>query len=292
LICKDEFGELGYYNIKLNAGEYTDDTIRTIALAESLIYCKEINLEDIAQRQLAEYTKRLRKDGTVKGGFGGTTIAGFKNLLAGKTYTESGVIGGPGNAPGMMMHPMGLYIHATGEIDSGLDAAEVIGRMTHLDPRSLVSGIVQAHAIYGILNGNDRKDFLLAAESICRRFEKPVTAEFSLAEQGSLLERLEWIVQHKDVSAQEAHQYLGSGSKVYCSYPFALFMMQKYWDDPVNGLIETVNYGGDCDTTGAIFGALAGARHGLSWPKEWMEKVQDAKKLKALGKGLYQMKEP
>ncbi|MBI2666268.1 ADP-ribosylglycohydrolase family protein [Candidatus Woesearchaeota archaeon] len=293
LICIDEFGKLGYYNIKLFAGEYTDDTIRTIALAESLIHCKEINLEDIAQRQLAEYTKRLRKDGTVKGGFGGTTIAGFKNLQAGKSYQESGVIGGPGNAPGMMMHPLGLYMdtkQVTEGIEKILQAAIAIGKITHLDPRSLASGVVQAHAIYGILNGNTREDFLSAAEAVCRRFEQPATQEFSLAEQGSLLERLEWTTSHQDVSTEEAHQHLGSGSKVYSSYPFALFMMQKYWDDPVEGLIATVNYGGDCDTTGAIFGALAGARHGLCWPKEWMETVQNGEYLKKLGSKMWEMK--
>lgn len=303
---RDEFGKLGYYSRGLTAGQYTDDTILTIALAESLIACKGIDFEDIAQRQLAEYTKRLREDGTVIGGsegcglrtcsaasFGGTTIAGFKNLLEGKSYQESGVIGGPGNAPAMKMSPLGLYMDIVQEkegIEECLKTALAIGRITHLDPRSLASGVVQAHAIYGLLNGNDRKEFVQAAQSLCRRFEDEITPEFSLAEEGSLLQRLNWIFAHRDASPDQAYAEIRPSSKVYGSYPFALFMFQKYWDDPVEGLLATVNYGGDCDTTGAIFGALAGARHGLCWPKEWVKQVQDARKLKKLGRRMWEIK--
>jgi len=57
------------------------------------------------------------------------------------------------------------------------------------------------------------------------------------------------------------------------SYPFAIFMLQKYWENPLEGLIETVNFGGDCDTTGAIYGALSGAKNGLCFPDEWLKLV-------------------
>ena len=289
LIRQDEFGKLGYYNLELQAGQYTDDTILTLALAESLIAEQGINIEDIAQRQLAEYTKRQREDGTVREGFGGTTREAFKNLLAGKSPYESGVVGGPGNAPAMKMSPMGLYIHTTGQVDYGLNAAEVIGKITHLDPRSLASGVVQAYAVCSLLLDCPRKDFAEALADVCRQWEKPVTPEFSLADKGTLTERLQWVAQHQDVSAEEAYQHLRSSSKVYSSYPFAVFMFQKYWDEPVNGLIETVNYGGDCDTTGAIYGALAGARHGLCWPEKWMQEVQNSEYLKELGNKMWEM---
>src|SRR3989338_7159194 len=270
LIRQDEFGKLGYYNLELQAGQYTDDTILTLALAESLIAEQGINIEDIAQRQLAEYTKRQREDGTVREGFGGTTREAFKNLLAGKSPYESGVVGGPGNAPAMKMSPLGLYMDAAGKYEEGLQFAEAVGRITHLDPRSIVSGVVQAHAIYTLLQGAGRDEFVQSLEDVCKRYEKPITTEFPLHDKGNLTSRLEWIANHKDADDAEAHKLIGSSSNVFQSYPFAVFMFQKYWNEPMEGLIETVNYGGDCDTTGAMYGALAGAKNGMFFPSQWL----------------------
>ncbi len=291
LVQQDEFGKLRYWTRDFQKGEYTDDTILTIALAESLVAQRGFDLEDIAKRQAAEYTKRLQPDGTVFGGFGWTTIDGFKNLLAGKSPYESGVIGGPGNAPAMKMAPLGLWMHATMSLEKGLHFAHLVGNITHRDPRSLASGVVQAYAISSLLEGIDRNSFLRETTSLCTSVEQETPADYPLAERGTLLERLEWIAENRDVSADEAHRYLKSNSLVFCSYPFALFMFQKYWDNPVEGLIETVNYGGDCDTTGAIFGALAGARHGLCWPEHWATGVQDSARLQEIGGQLYTLNE-
>lgn len=74
------------------------------------------------------------------------------------------------------------------------------------------------------------------------------------------------------------------------AYPFTIFMFQKYWDDPVKGIIETVNFGGDCDTTGAIFGALAGARHGMVFPKEWVDVLKNKDRLQKAAEGIYALR--
>ena len=289
LVQQDEFGKLRYWTKDFKRGEYTDDTTLSVALAESLIACRGFNLEDIARRQAAEYTKRLQPDGTVFGGFGQTTIDGFKNLLAGKSPYESGVIGGPGNAPAMKMAPLGLWMHATMNLEKGLHFAHLIGSITHRDPRSLASGVVQAYAVSSLLEGIDRSSFLREITSLCTSVEQETPADYPLADRGTLAECLEWISENCDASADEAHRHLKSNSLVFCSYPFALFMFQKYWDEPVEGLIETVNYGGDCDTTGAMFGALAGARHGKCWPQHWVEQVQDSARLQELGEQMYRL---
>ncbi len=284
VVYQDEHGPLKYWTKAFKKGDYTDDTILTLALAESIVKMKGVDIADIAQRQLREYVLRKREDGTVSGGFGSTTTAAFKNLENGLSPYESGVIGGPGNAPAMKMSPAGLYMDATGRYEEGLKAAEAIGRITHLDPRSVASGVVQAHAVYALLKGTDREEFLKSAVEVCREHEKPLTRDFAFHKKGNLLSRLEWIFNNKDNSAEEAYNVLGASSVVYRSYPFALFMFQKYWDNPVDGLIETVNYGGDCDTTGAIYGALAGAKNGMAFPEEWIKELKDADKISGLGK--------
>ena len=72
-IEEDEFGKFGYYTADLTLGEYTDDTILTLKLAKSLVRCKEMNLGDVAKRQVEAYTELLQPDGHVRGGFGTTT---------------------------------------------------------------------------------------------------------------------------------------------------------------------------------------------------------------------------
>ena len=87
LVTEDEFGKLGYYTRDLTKGEFTDDTILTLALAESIGAGQGLNLDDVAQRQLAEYQRRLLPDGRVRGGFGTTTVQGFLNLQKGPQQT-------------------------------------------------------------------------------------------------------------------------------------------------------------------------------------------------------------
>src|SRR3989344_7353833 len=54
-LTKDEFGKLKYWNKDLKKGQYTDDTILTLAIAESIAANKGVVLEDIAARQVAAY---------------------------------------------------------------------------------------------------------------------------------------------------------------------------------------------------------------------------------------------
>ncbi len=295
LVKEDEFGQLKYFTKDLTRGQVTDDTILSVALAKSLVEQHGFNLFAIAEKQAAEYTKRLRPDGTVFGGFGRTTVDGFKRFLEGISPLNSGVIGGPGNAPAMKMAPLGLYLAARAvsgdEYQEGLYHAELVGKITHLDPRSVASGVVQAHAVYTLLHDVSRTDFVDSLVEVCSKYEKPTDSSFTLWKKGSLNDRLQWIQGHQEATAEEAHRVLGSDSNVFRSYPFALFMFQRYWDSPLEGLIETVNYGGDCDTTGSIYGALAGAKNGMFFPPDWLTLLERREELEGLGKRLYQLRE-
>jgi ADP-ribosylglycohydrolase len=274
----DEDGRLKDYNIHLMKGEYTDDTVLSLALARSLVDRRGIDISDIASQQAAAYNEFKQEHGE-KNGFGPTTRNALERILAGTPHTDSGVIGGPGNGPAMKMAPLGVYMHAKGRYSQGLAAAKAIGEITHQDTRSIASGVVQAHAIYAALSDFEKNDFLDSLVQVCERFEQPPGVHLAKHEDGMLLDRLRWVADNAEVSAQAAHDTLKSSSPVYKSYPFALFMFQKYWDDPLVGLLDTVNYGGDCDTTGAIFGNLAGARHGVFFPQAWLKVLKDSEQI-------------
>ena len=276
LLKEDEFGELKYWTKDFRKGEYTDDTILTLTIAESMVELGEINIPDIAKRHLEIYNKDSK-------GFGGTTRQAMENIKKGISPFNAGVIGGPGNGPSMKMSPIGFYMDAAKKYDEGLKFAETIGKITHLDPRSIAGGVLQAHAIYSVLNNCSREEFVKSLTEICREWEKPLTSKFSWHEQGNLLSKIEWIKNNKDVAPEIAYKNIGCTSTVYRSHPFALFMFQKYWDQPIEGLIELVNFGGDCDTTGAMYGSLVGAKHGDIFPANLKSELKNINHLISLG---------
>ena len=290
LIEKDEFGELKSFTKDLSIGDGTDDTVLTFALGESILEKKGLDIYDIAKRQLAAYEATLKPDGTSSAGFGTTTIEGFKNLQKGLSPLESGIIGGPGNAPAMKISPVGIYMDVTGKYNEGLHYAELIAKITHLDPRSVALGPVHAHVIYSLLQGVSRDELINSAFDVCLKNEKQVTGEFMCHEMGSLASRLQWIKENKDTDTETAFKNIRNSSLGFESYPFTLFMFQKYWDDPIEGMIETVNHGGDCDTTGAIYGTMCGAKNGLIFPSEWTGVSKYFARAFGLGRGLYNLK--
>lgn len=286
LVEKDEFGKLRYIS-SFSKGNYTDDTALTLAIAESIAENGKIVLIDIAKKHIEAYDNWVRLH--EEKGFGKTTIDGILNLKAGISPLESGVIGGPGNAPAMKMSPVGLYMDLTGFYDYGMHFAELVGKMTHLDPRSIASGVLQAHAIFALLHNISRDDFVDMLPIICKKHENYLTQNFKGYELGNLTSRITWVTDNNDVSSEDAFEHLKSSSNVISSYPFALFMFQKYWNEPITGLIETINYGGDCDTTGAIYGALCGAKNGMIFPEEWIKELKELDRLTTVAEKLYSL---
>lgn len=285
-VTEDEFGKLKCWTEGLKKGEYTDDTILTLAIAESIAERRKIVLSDIAKKHVEAYQAQPKLENKVSGSFGKTTLDAIHNLITGISPKISAPHpGGPGNAPPMKMSPVGLFMYATNFYQEGLESALKIGQMTHRYPPSLIAGVVQAHAVYLLLDDVHKHDFLQLAIDISREYELQVPKG-----EKQLSDIFTWIYRHQKVNEEFAHNHIKSSSHVLQSYPFAVFMFQKYWDDPLTGLRETVNFGGDCDTTGAIFGALAGARHGHFYPNTWVNQLQNKNRLIKAARGIYALK--
>ncbi len=289
IVTEDEFGKITYWAKYFDRGDYTDDTILTLPLAESLIENNRVDLEDIAKRYVHEMEIRTLPNGKITGGFGSTTRLALKNLQKGVSPLESGVIGGPGTAPCMKIAPLGLYMDAKDCYLSGLQSSEQIAKITHIDPRSVAAGVIQAGLVYRLLNNLSRDNFIGTALEICKKFEKPITREFSDWQKGSLFDRIRWIRDNPSASVKEAFDVFNNGTNVLESYPFTLFMFQKYWDNTFEGLLETVNWGGDADTNGAMFGALAGAKDGMIFPSEWSGLLEDYRRICRLGERMCEL---
>lgn len=296
VLREDEFGRLHNYTRDYQKGEYTDDTILTLAIAEAIVEARGLDLDTVAKKHIQAYKDCLQPNGYLRGGFGKTTRKAIKNLMDGNPPLEAGIPGGAGNGPAMKMSPIGLYASAV--INSNrspgylktLEFAEKVGLITHQDPRSVASGVVQTHAIYLLLDGIHRKDFLNSITGAAIIYEDPPDDQVNTEYKGTLAEKLIWITNNTDKTPEEAFSTLGNDGLVYRSYPFAIFMFQKYWDDPINAIIETVNWGGDCDTTGAIVGSLVGAKHGMIFPSSWKDALIGAERLLKAAEGIYSLR--
>ncbi len=288
IVKEDEFGRLRYWGKDLLKGEYTDDTILTLAIAESIAEKKSLDLGDICKKQAEVYNSFRKPNGHIKGGFGKTTKDAFEKILSGVSPLESGISPGPGTGPCMKIPPVGLYMHATREYDKGVEMSRLISRATHLDERSIASGVVQAHAIFQLLNEPTKQEFLDSIINVCIKNEKQQEYD-ALPEKGNLTDKLKWTLENQDISDEKAYEFLRSSALVFEAYPFTIFMFQKYWDRPLEGLIEIVNYGGDCDTTGAMFGALAGAKNGMIFPESWVNVLQNRERLEKAALGIYEI---
>jgi ADP-ribosylglycohydrolase len=290
---RDQFGKLHSFMRDYDKGEYTDDTILTLAIAESVVEKGGIDLPHIAAKHVEALDEYTQQDGTIKGGFGKTTMQALFNLRDGKSHLESAVSTAPGNGPAMKMAPVGLYVDATSDYEKGMKYAKQIGQMTHLDSRSVVSGIVQAHNVVMLLRDMPRGPFLDSMYQTSIKYETSLGVDLASHPKDSFTEKVTWILDNRDVADEQAFQTLGNTGQAYKSVPFAYFMAQKYLfsEKPLEGLIETVNWGGDADTTGAIYGALMGAKHGMVFPEKWLSILQGKDRLIKAGEGIYALRE-
>lgn len=219
MVSQDEDGPLLSVSPHLKKGHWTDDTALAVVTASAIVKSKGLDLDALARHSLALYAAsqtRVGNDRTMAS-FGCTTLAAFKRLQQGISPLTSGIAGRiPGNGPALKMAPVGLYMKATGQYEEGLHFAEMAGKMTHLDPRSVASGIIQAHAIFVLLNGITRRAFLASLVETCQRWE-------TSAQQGrkmTLAERLRWVMEHSDADLETALS--GAQSRVGCDQKLSL----------------------------------------------------------------------
>ncbi len=271
-----DFPDGKFLNRQMGKGEWTDDTALLLAVAQGLIDGNGFNLDAVAKAHVDLYKsiQDIDPDGGW-GAYGKTTLMAMKRLAEGADPRQSGVDEkwAQGNGPALKTAPIGILAYKTGLYEEGLEFAYDVGAMTHKNPASIASGIVQAHAVYALLEGNNKSNFLKECALVAR-------AEEDDREEGGeyLAPKLEFIAENPEMSDEDAYNALGNRFRVTENYPFALFMFSKYWDSPVEGMLAAVRMGGDADSIGAIYGSLAGAR-GVKFPADWTDILQDKEML-------------
>lgn len=137
-----------------------------------------------------------------------------------------------------------------------------------------------AGLIVGAINGATKVEFLSSMYTPVAGLwdEKPLCSDIAKVAGGSFLRK-------------EPPQIRGTGY-VVDSLEAALWAFAKS-DSFEHGALLAVNLGDDADTTGAVYGQIAGAFYGASGiPTKWVEKLAMREEMLGLAKGLASMALP
>jgi len=242
---------------RLKAGQWTDDTSMALCLAESLIECRGFDLKD----QMEHYV-RWWLDGHLSAtgrcfDIGNTVRSALSSFrIDGAAASGSTDKYSAGNGSIMRLAPVPIFFH---DADEAIYYAAESSRGTHqaaacLDACRYLGGIIR-----GLLDGATKEEVLAPYYHPAGKSWDGMDPAIAAIAAGSFKEK-------------NPPEIRGSGYVVQ-SLEAALwaFHRSKSFED---GALLAVNLGEDADTTGAIYGQMAGAYYGLNGiPAGWLEKL-------------------
>ena len=258
----------------LKPGQWTDDTSMALCLAASLIERGGFDAKDQMNRYLRWYRDGyLSSTGecfdignTIK-----TALSRFRNTEEPYSGTTDEMSAGNGSL--MRLAPVPMYF--AGDAAEAIDRSADSSRTTHGAKEAVDSCRYFAGLLVGALKGVGKETLL--APHYC-----PVEG---LWERSPLAERIACIGggSFKD---RNPPAIKGTGYVVQ-SMEAALWALHKSQDFR-EGALLAVNLGDDADTTGAIYGQIAGAHYGAeAIPAEWRERLTMATKIASVADSLY-----
>jgi ADP-ribosylglycohydrolase len=249
---------------KGEAGQYTDDTLMSIALSLSLIDNQGFDPEKVAAEYLGWY-----ESGNTRG-IGTTTASALATLKLGATWQESGLTSASaaGNGSAMRVAPIGLWYRK--DPDKLIEVAMTDASITHNSHEPKMGSVAVALATALIANGTNPSEVLdtvidIVADSVVK--DKMMAAAYHLKSDTHYAEAL-------DIIGTSGYVAETVGAAFYC-----LGATDNFKD----AVIMAVKAGGDTDTTAAIVGAMAGTLYGLdAIPSEYKDQVENFQLLQDL----------
>jgi ADP-ribosylglycohydrolase len=257
----------------LAPGQWTDDTSMALCLAESLVECQGFEPADQMRRYVRWYregylssTGRCFDIGmTVRAALRRFEVAG--NPFAGETSPHYG-----GNGSLMRLAPVPMaYARDPAE---AVRLAGEMSRTTHGAPQPVDACRYYAGLLVGALAGEPKEGLLAPRYSpVPGLWERqPLDRRIDAIALGSFKER-------------NPPEIRGLGYVV----PALEAALWAFWhsDTFEAGALLAVNLGDDADTTGAIYGQLAGACYGVeAIPARWREPLALRERIEVLADGL------
>ncbi|WP_205650917.1 ADP-ribosylglycohydrolase family protein [Ectobacillus funiculus] len=268
---------LGGGPFRLEKGEYTDDTAMALCLADSLLACSGFDAHDQMKRYVRWYREGYRSATGWCFDIGNTTADALKLFEeTGKPFCGSTDEWSAGNGSIMRLCPISLFY--VEDLEAGLEMAGESSRTTHGERRAVDACRYMSGLIMGALHGVTKEELLQPLYCpVPNAWEKkPLHDELTEVAKGSF--------KHK-----QPPEIKGTGY-VVDSLEAALwaFYHGKSFEE---GLLLAVNLGNDADTTGAVYGQIAGAYYGVNAiPEKWLSAVKYGDEIGDLAKQLYKKK--
>ena len=264
---------LGGGPFRLEPGQWTDDTSMALCLAESLIEKNGFDPDDQMQRYA-----RWHSDGYLSCtgqcfDIGNTVRSALdKYLQDGDPFAGSSDPATAGNGSLMRLAPVPLAF--AGNPDEAIVLAAEMSRTTHGALQALDACRYFTGLIIGALQGVSKEDLL-------HPLYHPTRGSW---ESDALTRAIENIAKGS-FKEKQPPAIRGTGY-VVDALEAALWAFYSE-DDFRSGALAAVNLGDDADTTGAIFGQLAGAYYGIDGvPEDWVGKLSMSGFIKQTAAGL------
>jgi ADP-ribosylglycohydrolase len=258
----------------LRPGEWTDDTSMALCLAESLIDLRRFDPVDQLNRYVLWW-----QDGHLSStgecfDIGITTSAALGLFLrTGKPFCGSTDRGASGNGCIMRLAPVPLFFAR--DPAEAMDRSADSSRTTHGSTVCVSACRYFGGLIVGAVSGADKQVLLAPRYSPVPGYwdAHPMEPEIDTVAAGSFRDREPPVIR-------------GTGYVVQ-SLEAALWAFHKT-DNFRDGALLAVNLGDDADTTGAVYGQLAGAFYGVgNIPETWRNRLAMRMTIETMADNLY-----
>jgi ADP-ribosyl-[dinitrogen reductase] hydrolase len=220
--------------LRLKPGRITDDTEMSLALARSLVRRGDLDLVDLCE----EFALWLRS-GPID--VGNTCRRGIRRYITHGTVAGRFAEGDAGNGAAMRVLPVALATLADPARAEAWTIAQA--HVTHHHPLSDAACLTLVAMVRALVGGADRAAVRPIADALVAAHPNFAFTPWRGLSSAYVVDTVQTVFD----------TFFSAGDFETC-------------------LVETVNRGGDADTTGAIVGMLAGAAHGLeAIPRRWLK---------------------
>ena len=245
---------------RLKPGQWTDDTSMALCLAESLIECRGFDLIDQLERYVRWYREGYLSSTGRCFDIGNTTRSALVRFEQSReAYCGSTDKWSAGNGSIMRLAPVPLFYARNPK--EAIEKSGESSLTTHGAPNAVDACRYLGGLLVGAVNGVSKEHLLSEGYNPCGENwkENDLSSEIYDIVCGSF----------KHLQPPEIK---GSGYVVK-SLEAALWAFYKS-ETFESGCLMAVNLGDDADTTGAVYGQLAGAYYGIEGiPAAWLAKL-------------------
>jgi ADP-ribosylglycohydrolase len=257
----------------LEPGQWTDDTMMALGLAQSLIECDTYSPAVASMKYVEWYYSGDHR------GMGKATMAALERIIKGFHWVNSGMLGAEGNGSAMRAAPLGLFYRhspATAGLMAAIDA-----NITHRSEEARCGSAAVAVAVALLSTGRFDKSELFPRTLYHLGLETKLASK--LRDAHSFYDSLPSDKAERVKASFKQVLEMGTAAHVVQTVPaaFLCFLVTDTFADAVD---MAVRAGGDTDTTAAITGALAGTYYGTEQVTPYLDELEAAQRLQLCDK--------